>query len=160
MSINLAPPPLQIPPDFAGDKFKAAFFSGLINTIYQLWTNVYSIRNTTKILTNDDAVTAGVRIPLNTGKTMMVQAHIVARRTGGTAGSDGDSAYYVLTGCYKNVGGTLTGVSSPNLIGGEDVSEWNVGFSTSGTDVIVTVKGGANTNVTWQATISSYEVGA
>ncbi len=160
MTISLAPPPLQIPPDFATDRLKNGFFNALINTIYQMWTALYGIRLKAKITTTDATVTGAVRLPLDSGKTMMVQAHIVARRTGGSAGVDGDGAFYVLTGAYKNIAGVLTGIASPNLYGGEDQAAWNVGFSSSGQDVVVTVAGDVGTEITWEVTVSAYEVGA
>lgn len=159
MTLSLAPPPLQVPREFAKDKEKAAFFSGLINTLYQLWTNVYGIRLKTKVTTTDNTVTGAVRIPIQSGKTTMIQAHIAARRTGGSSGTDGDSAFYVLTGAYKNISGTLTGIGTPDLVSGEDQASWNVGFSSSGQEAVVTVLGATNNNITWEVTVSTYEVG-
>lgn len=160
MTISLAPPPLQVPGDFATDKVKNAFFSGLLNTIYQLWTSVYSIRLQADIETTDATVTGLVRVDVPAGKTVMVQARVVARRTGGTSGTEGDSAFYVATGAYKNVGGVLTGIGTPQLYGGEDQAGWEVSFSSSGQFLVVTVKGAANNVVKWEGTISSYTVGA
>lgn len=160
MTLRLAPPPLQVPPDFASDKLKNAFFGGLINTLYQLWTTVYNIRTTAKVKTTDATTTALIRTPVQPGKTVMIEARIVALRTGGSSGAEGDSAFYVLTGAYKNVGGTLTGIATPVLQGGEDQAGWNVGFTTSGEFAVVTVLGAANNDVTWEGTISTYTVGA
>lgn len=160
MTISLAPPPLQIPPEFASDKQKNAFFSSLINTIYQMWTALYGIRLKTKLATTDATVTAAIRLKLDSGKTMMVEAHIVARRTGGVSGTNGDSAFYYLTGAYKNIAGVLTGIGTPTLYGGEDQAAWNVGFSSSGQEIIVTVVGDTGNDVTWEVTVSAYEVGA
>jgi hypothetical protein len=149
-----------MPPDFASDSLKNSFFSSLINTIYQLWTTVYNIRSRVKATTTNATVTSVIRIPIKAGTTVMVQAHIVARRTGGSAGSAGDSAFYVLTGAYKNIGGTLTGIGTPDLYGGEDQAGWNVGFSSSGENIVVTVLGAANNNITWECTFSTFVVGA
>lgn len=160
MVASVNPPPLQVPAVFLKDKLAAAFFSGLINTIYQLWTTTFQIRTKAKVLTTDASTTAILRVQVNEGKTVMLQASIVARRTGGAAGTIGDSAFYVLTGAYRNVGGVLTGIGTPDLIGGEDQAGWNVGFSTSGDYAVVTVLGAVNNNITWEATVSTYEVGA
>lgn len=160
MVASVNPPPLQVPPTFLKDKLAAAFFSGLINTIYQLWTTTFQIRVRSKVLTTDATVTAAIRVQVDSGKTVMIVANIVARRTGGTSGTNGDSAWYTLSGAYKNIGGALTGIGSPDLIGGEDQAGWNVGFSTSGGYAVVTVLGAAGNNVTWETTVSSYEVGA
>lgn len=160
MTVNLAPPPLQVPAEFVLDKTKGAFFSGLVNTLYQLWTHTYGIRSNEKVLTTDATTTAIVRIPVATDKTVMIEARIVARRTGGSAGTAGDSAFYTLTGAYKNISGILTGIGTPDLIAGEDQAGWNVGFTTSGTDAVVTVTGAANNNITWEGTFSAFTVGA
>lgn len=160
MSISISPPPLQVPGDFTQDKQKAAFFSGLINTIYQLWTATYAIRTQAKVTTTDATDTALLRVAVPNSKTVMIEARVVARRTGGSSGTAGDSAFYRLTGAYKNISGTLTGIGTPDLIAGEDQAGWNVSFSSSGGNAIVVVKGAANNNITWEGTISTYAVGA
>ena len=160
MTASVNPPPLQVPPTFLKDKLSSAFFSGLISTLYQLWTTTFQIRVKTKVLTTDATVTAVLRVPIDDGKTTMIVANIVARRTGGTAGASGDSAWYTLSGAYKNIAGTLTGIGTPDLIGGEDQAGWNVGFSSSGSEALVTVLGAIGNNITWESTISVYEVGA
>lgn len=160
MTIPLAPPPLQIPPDFAVDPLKGSFFNGLITTLYQLWTSVYNIRNDANITTEDDSITRLFGVNTDSNRSYLVSAYIVARRTGGSAGSVGDSAWYVLNGGYKNIDGTLSAIGVPSLFGDEDVSAWNVGFSTTGTQIDVTVKGDTNYDVAWRGTISVYEVGA
>lgn len=160
MTISLAPPPLQVPSEFASDKPKAAFFNTLLNTVYQLWTAVYGIRTKATLRTTNATITGLLNIDVPTDKTVMIEAAIVARRTGGSAGANGDSAWYKLTGAYKNIAGTLTGIGSPDLIGGENQAGWNVGFSNSGTNAVVTVQGAANNDITWEGTVSAYYVGA
>lgn len=160
MTISLAPPPLQVPADFLQDKVKQAFFNGLINTIYQLWTATYGIRTTAKLKTTDATPTGLIRVEVPSGRTVMIQAHIVARRTGGSSGTDGDSAFYVLTGAYKNIAGTLTGIGTPDVVQGEDQAGWDVAFSDSGGFAVVTVTGAANNNITWEGTISTYVAGS
>lgn len=161
MATKANPPPLQVPPQFLKDKLMQSFFGALIQTIYQLWTATYQIRTQVKVLTTDATVTAILRTPIDTGHTTMIQANIVARRTGGSGGGTvGDSAWYQLAGAYKNIGGVLTGIGSPTLTGGEDVAAWNVGFSTSGNEALVTVLGEAGVDITWEASVSVYDVGA
>lgn len=161
MVASVNPPPLQVPPTFLKDKLAAAFFAGLIQTIYQLWTTTFQIRTTVRATTTDASITSIYRTVIDNNRTMMITAKIVARRTGGAgAGTIGDSAWYELAGCYKNIGGVLTGVGSPTLTGGEDVAAWNVGFTTVGSEAVVTVLGEAAVNITWIATVSTYDVGA
>lgn len=160
MTIKLNPPPLNVPGEWLQDKEKQSFFSQLINTIYQMWTALYGIRFAARIKTTDNTVTALMRTKLDLDRTVLVQAFIVARRTGGTAGTVGDSAFYVLTGAYKNISGVLTGIGAPDLVGGEDQVGWNVGFTTSGQDVVITVLGDTGNDVTWEGTMSTYQAGA
>lgn len=160
MSLKLNPPPLQVPPTFLADKQSTSFFSGLLNTIYQIWTTLYAMRVTAKVKTTDATVTPLLRTKVANGKTVMIQAYIVARRTGGSAGTVGDSAFYILTGAYKNISGVMTGIGTPDLVAGEDQAGWNVAFTSSGIDAVVTVAGAANNEITWEGTVSTYEVGA
>lgn len=160
MVSSVNPPPLQVPPVYLQDKLSAAFFGGLIQTLYQVWTRVYQIRFSSTTKTTDATVTGALRVEVPNGKTVMIEANVVARRTGGASGANGDSAWYKLTGAYKNIGGVLTGIGTPSLVGGEDQAAWNVGFSSSSTFAVVTVTGAAGNNITWETTLSSYEVGA
>lgn len=160
MAITLNPPPLQVPAEFGSKKEIASFFNGLLNTIYQLWTTVYGMQTKVTVKTIDASLTGLLRVKVPEGKTVMISGAIVARRTGGSAGTVGDSAWYRLDGAYKNISGVLSGVGSPNLYGGEDQAGWNVGFSTSGQEAVVVVTGAANNDITWEGTLSTYTVGA
>lgn len=160
MTLKINPPPLIVPKTFAQDKEAAAFFGGLLNTIYQLWTATYSIRFTAKVKTTDATTTALIRTNIDNNKTVMLVANIVARRTGGVSGTNGDSAFYTLTGAYKNIAGVLTGIGTANKISGEDQAGWDVGFTSSGLSAIVIVTGAVGNDITWEGTISAYEVGA
>lgn len=158
--MTISPPPLQVPPEFQQSKLQQSFFTALINTIYQLWTATYSIRTTARVETTDNAVTPLIRVEVPIGRTVMLDAKIVARRTGGAAGAEGDSAFYSLTGAYKNIGGVLTGIGAPILSSGEDQTNWNVGFSNSSIFAVVTVAGETDNEITWEGTLSTYIVGS
>lgn len=160
MTVKLNPPPLQIPPDFVSDKLKSAFFSGLVQTLYQMWTALYSIRFTATTKTTDATTTGLMRVPVPLGRTMMIEAKIVARRTGGTSGAEGDSAWYSLIGGLRNIGGTLSLVGTANLVGGENQASWNVGLQFAQDNAVVVVQGAANNEVTWEGTVYTYLVGA
>lgn len=154
-----APPPIQVPAQFGQDKTMAAFFSALINTIYQLWTTVYNLRFTPKVETTGATVAGLFQITIPTNKTILIDAAIAARRTSGSAGAVGDSAWYRLYGGYKNIAGVVTAIGTPTLFGGEDQAGWNVGFSVAGSTVTITVLGAVNNTVTWEGSISVVTVG-
>lgn len=160
MSIKVNPPPLQVPSNLLADKSTAAFFNALLNTIYQLWTAVYGLSSSAKVTTTDATVTALIRTNVPEGKTVMMKCSIAARRTGGSAGAEGDGAFYELVGAYKNIGGVLSGIGSASLIAGEDQAGWAVGFTNSGTDAVVTVTGAAGNDITWEGVLSVTTAGA
>jgi len=159
MTINVNPPPLQIPPNYLKTKEDEGFFNSLIRTIYQLWREVYSLRFQATTKTTDASLTAMQRVTVNLNKTIYFEARVVARRTGGTAGSDGDSAFYRLDAAFKNIGGSLTQIGSIITNGGEDQAAWNATFGISGSEILLLAQGAANNNITWESTLSIYEVG-
>lgn len=160
MTLALQPPPLQIPPALAQDQGIAKFFNSLINTLYQIWTALYSLQTQSKVTTTNASNTAIfiVNIPLN--QTVMITANVCAHRTGGSAGSANDSGFYQIFGAYKNNGGTLAGIGTPVYSHGGDQAAWGISLTTSGTTAIVQVTGAANNNITWQGTLSTITAGA
>lgn len=158
--IKVNPPPLQVPASLLSSKQQASFFNMLVNTIYQLWTAVYGLQTSAKVTTTDAVATPLIRAAVPEGKTVMLDCRIVSRRTGGSSGAEGDSAFYVLTGAYKNVGGTLTGIGAPAVSGGEDQAAWSVDFTTSGAEAVVVVTGAAGNTVAWEGVLSVYSAGA
>ena len=112
MGIKINPPPIQIPGQLVEDKEMSGFFNALMRTIYQMWSELYGLRFKAKTTTTDDTVTAAQRVLVDTGKSVYIESRVVARRTGGSAGSDGDTAFYVVQGCFKNIAGIVTLVAS------------------------------------------------
>ena len=156
---KLNPPPLQIPSVFNPDKEANGFFNALLRTIYQIWVEVFNLRFKATTRTTDASVTALQRVTVDTNKTVYIEARVVARRTGGSSGAVGDSAFYVAQGCFKNISGVVSLVASTILNGGEDQVAWDCGFAVSGTDAVLTGQGAANNNITWESIVSFYEVG-
>lgn len=112
-----------------------------------------------RVATTDATLTtiATVAVPSNT--TLMLEAHIVARRTGGTGGTAQDGAAYVVRGAYKNVAGTATIIGAVNAdFTAEDQAAWAATFNVSGGNVLIQVTGAANNNVTWHVTYKYYSV--
>lgn len=157
---TLNPPPLQIPQSLSSDKETAGFFGALLRTIYQIWTEVFNLRFKAKTTTTDATVTALQRVDIDTNKSVYIEARVVARRTGGSAGAAGDTAFYVIQGCFKNISGVVSLVASTITNGGEDQAAWDIGFSIVGTQAVLVGTGAANNNITWESTVSFYEVGA
>ena len=156
---NISPPVLQVPSALGSDKETARFFELLLRTIYRIWLEVFNLRFREKTLTTDATVTALQRILVDTNKTVYIEGIVVARRTGGSAGSAGDSAFYKILACFKNISGTVSLVASTITNGGEDQVAWDCGFAISGNTAILTGAGAVNNNITWESSVSFYEVG-
>lgn len=104
-------------------------------------------------LTTDASVQAINTIATAADTVMLVEARIIARRTGGTAGTAGDCASYIRTFRVKRVGGTVTILNVDSMYTSEDKTLWNVTVTLSGTNVLVNVVGVANNNITWDSTV-------
>lgn len=94
-------------------------------------------------------------LPIST--TVKIKAEVVARRTGGAAGTAEDGAGYVFIGTYKNVAGTATIIGAiSTLYTAESQAGWDATFTLSGSDILVTVTGATDNNITWH--LSKFEV--
>lgn len=114
-----------------------------------------------RVATTDATQTTLHTVTLATGQTVLIEAYVTARRTGGTAGTAEDGAGYVIRGTYKNVAGTATLIAQLNLdYTAESVAAYDATFTVSGATVLVKVTGVASTNVTWHATVRVYRVGS
>lgn len=120
--------------------FGGTFTDSGVNTRRD-WINTVSTTNNT--------VTTLTTVAIPTNKTIILQSTIGGRRTGGSAGTAGDTASYIITGTYKNIAGTVTLVGALDVIANEDQAAWDGTMAVSGTNVIVTVAGDTNNNVDW-----------
>jgi len=157
--VSINPPPLEIPPALASDKRTRGFLELLLRTLYQIWNKVFSLEFEEKTTTTNATPTVLQRVTVETNKTVHVQARVVARRTGGSSGTAGDSAFYILWGVFKDISGTVSLVGASILNGAEDQAGWDLAFSISGSQVLVVGTGAANNNITWKSFVSFYEVG-
>jgi hypothetical protein len=91
-------------------------------------------------------------ISTTTNTSMLVESRIVARRTGGSAGSAGDTASYIRRFVVKNVAGTVTINALTNEFTYEDNSALDVNVDASGTSARVLVTGDIDNNISWTVT--------
>lgn len=115
----------------------------------------------TRVATTDATVTTLQTIPISASNTYMVEARVVARRTGGSAGTADDGAAYVVRGTYKTASGTVTLIGSLSaMYTAEDQAGWDATLTISGSNVLVRVTGAANNNVTWHTTTILQNLGS
>lgn len=91
-----------------------------------------------------------------TDSVKFLEVRIAAYRTGGTAGTPGDSAYYLLKARVKNVGDIVTIV---DLVAeeSEDQEGWDATLEVGETSIQVVVTGAVDNNITWEATVITQE---
>ena len=145
----------------AAATFTQATVGNAVQTLRSTATNddpteiVRQFRGTT---TNASVTNVGQFTPTAATQTV-VQAIVVARRTGGTAGNTGDAAGYVLYGTFRTTSaGTCTSTGTSYTTIGEHQVAWDAQLKTDGTIIYVEATGALNNNVTWHATVRSYEV--
>ena len=101
--------------------------------------------------TTDNAYHAVQTISIPTDSCVLITAHMVGRRTGGSAGSAGDSAVYIRTARVKNVAGVVSIQNLQSDYTSEEPAQslWDGTMAVSGTSVNINVRGATNNNVSW-----------
>ena len=135
-------------PTFAGETLSGA------GAFFELIDAADLKMTTATVNTTNATLTTVATIATVTDSVMVIEAKITGLRTGGTAGSAGDSACYIRTARVKNIGGTVTVLSLQSDFTSEDQNGFNATITSSGTNVLVRVQGTANNNMTWKAVIT------
>lgn len=111
-----------------------------------------------KVTTTDATVTTIATIAIPASTTVMIEAKVTARRTGGTAGTAEDSAGYIISAVYKNVAGTATEVGETSIFSAEDQAGWDCSLSASSGNALLRVTGAADNNISWVVTYRLYSI--
>lgn len=112
-----------------------------------------------RVATTDATVTTIQTVVCPVDTTTLVSGFVVARRTGGSAGSANDGAGYRVEFVAKNTSGTaaLIGAGTVTTLG-ESQAGWDVTLSASGGTILVQVTGAANNAIQWRWTGRSFSV--
>jgi hypothetical protein len=107
------------------------------------------------------------RIFIPANRTLGFRMYVSARQTAGVAGTIGDSATWLITGCIKRDGanntvlvGVPTGTGTPSAFNDAGAATWTVAVTADDTNEAlgVTVTGEASKTISW--TISVYDAEA
>lgn len=118
----------------------------------------YQIRQN-RVATTDATVTTLETIAITASKTYLIESRVVARRTGGAAGTADDGAVYIRRAMVTTKTGTVTINAVQDDLTQEDQAGWDCTFTVSGTNVLVRITGAADNNVTWHATTIIQDLG-
>lgn len=111
-----------------------------------------------KVTTTDGTITTIATIAVPASTTVMIEARVTARRTGGAAGTAEDGAAYIIAAAYKNVAGTATEIGEGSIFSAEDQGAWSVTFTPSGSNTLMQVTGATDNNISWIATYRTYSI--
>lgn len=100
--------------------------------------------------TTDGSATTIGTLPITANRTYKIESHVVARRTGGSAGTADDGAVYKLEVAATTKAGVVTLGASTVTVYYEDQAAWDVVFLVSGSNVLIRGTGAANNNVDWK----------
>ncbi len=126
--------------------------SGSGSSLRLLAESDFQIQQST-VNTADATATEVASIPVPNNSSLLLEIRVIGRRTGGTGGNAGDSANYIRTARYKNIGGTVSVHTVQSDYTSEDQPGWGIIVGVNGSNARVQVTGAANNNVTWEATI-------
>jgi hypothetical protein len=127
----------------------SSIFRGALRLVNASAANANLEFSQAQVSTTNSTVTAIATIPVPTDSALYIEATIIGKRTGGTAGSAQDAAVYVRTARFKNVGGTVSISNLQSDYTSEDQFTWNATLAVSGTNAVVNVAGAANNNINW-----------
>lgn len=127
--------------------------SNNINLRLEPLTNVIEDTRGGTVNTTDATANVTVHsIPVAVGVVLSLESTIVYRKTGGAGvGTTGDGTTIKLNSSVKNVGGTLTLDTVQNTYAGtiNSIAGVSATYTISGTNVLVSVTGVLNDNITW-----------
>nr|QYA18578.1 adhesin YadA [Clandestinovirus] len=98
-------------------------------------------------------------VPVIASQIQWIEVKALGKRTGGSAGSVSDSAYFRVTGLYYNNAGTVSLIGSVIKEFIPATTSWNVNLTISTTNVLVEVSGATNVNIDWQVVTSTWNMG-
>lgn len=109
--------------------------------------------------TTDGSAATLATIPIPVDHTVYITYRVVARRTGGVAGSANDGAAYRLEVVAKNTAGTAAEIAAETLyVIGESQAGWTITTSASSGSILIQVTGAADNNISWRGSVQTFSV--
>lgn len=111
------------------------------------------------VTTTDATITLLEAIVPPTNSVVTLEISVVARQTGGSAGTTGHGAGYKIFATYRNIGGTITQIGATTATAThEDNAAWAATLTIVTSTVRLRVTGEANKNISWHSHVLVREV--
>jgi hypothetical protein len=123
--------------------------------------DVEEITYQNRVATVDATVTTLHTFILSASVTHAIEAIVIARRTGGAAGTAEDGARYRMSAAFKMVAGVATIIGAATILADEDQPAWDAAFVSSGlADGVLRIRvtGAVDNNITWHMVARTYIV--
>lgn len=109
--------------------------------------------------TVDNTTTSLGEITLAESTIYLFEARVVARRTGGAAGTTDDGAAYIIRAAAKNIAGTATLIGAVEAaLTREDQAGWAATIDVNADTLRVRITGAVDNNISWHGTIYSQPI--
>lgn len=112
-----------------------------------------------RVATTDATQTTLDTFTITASKTYLIEARVLARRTGGAAGTADDGAAYIRRAMVTTKAGTVTINAVQDGLTQEDQAGWDCTLDVNAATVRVRVTGAADNNVVWHSTTTLQDVG-
>ena len=112
-----------------------------------------------RVATTNATVTTLDTFPITASRTYVIQSRVVARRTGGAAGTADDGAIYDFASVYTTKAGVVTLLTSNLYLSAADNGLLVCAHTISGTNVLLEVTGDISNDYVWHSTTTISWVG-
>ncbi len=113
-----------------------------------------------RVTTTDATVTTLDTIAITASYTYLLESRVVARRTGGVAGTADDGAVYIRRAMITTKSGTVTINATQDGLTQEDQAGWDCTLAVSGANILLRVTGAVDNNITWHSTTILQHLGS
>ena len=101
------------------------------------------------VATTDATLTTLLTIAIPSNKIVTIIGRVTARRTGGTAGTAEDGAFFIYNGAYNNISGTATLIGEDFINVGASQVDWTLTSAVSSGNLLLQVTGAVDNNINW-----------
>lgn len=141
-----------------GDIYDNVAPSGMTQLTYSAAPGIFTHKGLDffTVATTSATVTTLATLTPGTNRLRQIEAQVLAKRTGGSAGAAGDIAGYTIRATVQDIAGVCEVIGQTAVHTAEDQAAWDCVFDASGTTIRLRVTGAANNDIQWSCWIRVY----